>query len=103
MGERCSTAGLEARELLMECCTILEHENDCSGVAAAPHAARVERSLRRAEDKVRQAFAEINEDFDNPTLLTVFEAAEVLAKHDAYNHPLFADQLDRFAARCAAS
>lgn len=88
--------------MLVECCMLLEHHHcEARARVGAPSEDEIAEALQRAERRVREAFAEVGEDFEAPTVLAVFEAAEVLAGHEAYKHPLFAAHLERLATHCA--
>lgn len=92
--------GNEARELLTECCLLLERER----CARADYltASCVDDAPQRAEDRVRQALAQAGQDWERPSLRGVVAAAESLAAVEAVGYPEFAWHLDRFAAYCLA-
>lgn len=90
--------GYEARDMLIDCVTLLEQERCVRPDIVTVHDRSA--SGHRAEQRVREAFEMIGADYERPNLRTVVEAAEALADREAVGHPDFAWHLDRFAAHC---
>jgi hypothetical protein len=87
--------GPDARELLMECCTLLSREHpDDIGDEDAPTSHR----LFRAELIVRDGLARLGEDYENPTLLGVLRVADMICRERAESHPEFAAQMQELSS-----
>lgn len=99
MAVKRTITALEARELLTDTCALLGRNRFD---VRKGHLVSEAQCRFRAELMVHDAFDALGLDFDDPTLLSVFEAGEYIAEREAVAHPGFAAQLDRMAAYCAA-
>lgn len=90
--------GYEARALLTECCSLIGRYPNRSSGSLPPSP---EQCVFRAELMVRDAYEMVGEDFGRPTMLNVFEAAEVLAEQNHVSHPGFSAQLQQLVTYCA--